>query len=523
MRNLHVQWIPSVMIATVALNCCDLSSAILADVIAGPYVQNPAQDAMTICWVTTTDASGRLTVSMTDGTRLQTLNSVPVHKQELTYGPNEAAHLPGGAVPGPPHLHRIRVQGLKPGTTYRYILQQGSQTFSREFRTAPAAEAAVRFIVYADSETEPESTGKSVAWPAPFEAANRQYVVDQTEGYRQNLRVIKERRPDFIAIAGDLVETGGEQRDWDEFWRHNAGEFSDIAGTTPILPAVGNHENYAAAGGGYSVEGARLGLGKFQTYFETPDNGSGNPAFADRFYRIDYGPLTWITIDSSDGSLDKSLSDTNFFLLGEHDGGEAPDFNPGSTQYKWLEQQLAQAESQSRFTFVQFHHVPYSVGPHGFPAGQGDGYDTQSGQPVRVLLPLFEKYGVDAVFCGHDEMYEHSIVRGIHFYDIGIGGDGLRKPVSGEDGSSQLPTSNPHQVYLAHLNAPEKWDGKRLVSGGKHYGHLEVNISQETDDTWKAQLTPVHVFPQMDSAGSVTGWQRRIYDDEVVLRRQTIQ
>ena len=116
-------------------------------------------------------------------------------------------------------------------------------------------------------------------------------------------------------------------------------------------------------------------------------------------------------------------------------------------------------------------------------------------------------------------MYEHSIVNGIHFYDIGIGGDGLRKPISGKDGSSGLPGTNPHQVFLAHLNAPEVWNGKQLVSGGKHYGHLEVNISQESNGTWKAELTPVCVFPLMDAAGAVTGWERRSYDDEVVLRR----
>lgn len=490
-----------------------------ADVVVHPYLQNPAKDAMTICWVTRGNAAGQLTISRMDDTPLQTLTSTPVRRNELGYRPQDANQFPDGQAPDAPYFHRVRVQDLQPGTTYRYVVRQGNETFTRQFRTAPDAAEAVRFIVYADCETEPESTGKYADWPAPFTPGKRRYVVDQTEGYRQNLLVIRTREPDFIAIAGDLVETGGEQRDWDEFWRHNSGEFGDIAGTTPILPAVGNHENYAGSDGGYSVEGAKRGLEKYQSYFETPDNGTGKPAFEDRFYRIDYGPLTWITIDSSDGSPDKSESDTNFHLLGEHDGGEAPDFHPGSTQYNWLEEQLADAASTSRFTFVQFHHAPYSVGPHGLPVGAGRGQDTQSGRPVRILLPLFEKYGVDAVFSGHDEMYEHSIVRGIHFFDIGIGGDGLRKPVSGKDGSSQLPKSNPYQVFLAHLDAPEVWEGKRLLSGGKHYGHLEVNVSPRADGSWEAELTPVHVFPLMDPAGNVTGWERRIYDDHVLLRR----
>lgn len=503
--------------ATIATILC--SPFVQADVLVDPYVQNPAQDAMTICWVENSGKPGEVTVHNETGTVAIELASSPVLKPELGYRPLEVQELPEKVVPASSYLHRVRVTGLKAGTTYRYTVKQGEASFSRLFHTVPSSEAAVRFVVYADSETEPESTGKYADWPQPYGDSKRRYVVDQTEGYRQNLKVMKDRQPDFIAIAGDIVETGGEQRDWDEFWRHNSGEFSDIAGSTPLFPAVGNHENYAARDGAYTVDGARRGLDKYQAYFETPDNGSGNDAFEDRFYRVDYGPLTWITIDSSDGSPNESDKDSNFFLSGEHDGGEAPDFNPGSTQYRWLEQQLADAEGKSRFTFVQFHHSPFSVGPHGFPAGRGKGQDTQSGQPLRVLMPLFEQYGVDAVFCGHDEMYEHSIVNGIHFYDIGIGGDGLRRPSNGEDSSTGRPTENPYQEFIAHLHASEVWEGNRLVTGGKHYGHLEVNVAPQGDGTWTATLTPVYVFPLMDEAGTVTGWERRQYDDETVLTR----
>ncbi|MCA9093544.1 MAG: hypothetical protein KDA68_08670, partial [Planctomycetaceae bacterium] len=210
-------------------------------------------------------------------------------------------------------------------------------------------------------------------------------------------------------------------------------------------------------------------------------------------------------------------SDTNWLLA---NGAGIPDFNPGSTQYAWLEAQLADAESKSQFTFVQFHHVPYSVGPHGFPAGNGGnnaGFDTQSGQPVRILTSLFQQYGVDAVFSGHDEQYQHSLVSGIHFFDVGIGGDGLRGPSSGTDGSTGLASTNPYQVFTAHLDAPEVWSGVQLVSGGKHYGHMEVDVFIDTDGFWKASLEAAYSFPLMDSSGNVTGWERRVYSDAVTL------
>ncbi|MCA9097233.1 MAG: metallophosphoesterase family protein, partial [Planctomycetaceae bacterium] len=479
-----------------------------------PYLQNPATDAMTIMWFTQENVSGTLTVNLPGGP--QNFASTPVLASALAFHPDEVALLPGGIDPGVPYQHRIRVTGLQAGTSYNYTVTQGNETFNGTFKTIPDASSSVRFVVYGDSETEPESTGTAVNWDVPFSSASRQYVVDQTEGYKQNLNVIESRSPDFIGIAGDIVESGGEQRDWEEFWRHNSGDLNDVGRNTPIFAAPGNHENFGGPGnfGGYGDVGAARARDKFSTYWEAPSNGSAVSTYQDRYYRYDYGPITYIVLDVTNGLPNQSSQDTNWFL-GPNPG--FPDFNPGSEQYQWLEAQLADAQSKSQFTFVQFHHVPYSVGPHGFPAGNGTGFDTQSGVPVRALTPLFLQYGVDGVFSGHDEQYQHSVVNGLNFYDIGIGGDGLRGPESGTDGSTGLPTTNPFQVFTAHLNAPEVWNGNQLVSGGKHYGHMEVNVYIDSDGFWKAKLEPVYVFPLMNSSGTITGWERRVYDDVVVL------
>lgn len=493
-----------------------------------PYLQNPSSTSMTVRWLTQSEVPGELIVEIPDNPR--SIKSKPVRAKALVTNP--FGEEPGGPHPEAPWIHSITVTDLQPGTRYAYQVVQptaggdGKTTVKFSFRTAPAGDAPVRLMVYSDSETEPESsTVPPVDWPVG-PGGNRpegvtKYLVDQTRGYRENLRVMAERSPDLILVTGDLVESGGEQRDWDEFWRHNAGDYGVVGGFVPLLPALGNHENFGGPGafGGYSAEAANFGVAKYLTYFSLPDNGAAKPEHRGRYYRQDYGPIAIITVDSSDGLPANTVQDTNHSLAGSH----APDFNPGSEQYKWLEQQLAEAQKSKRFTFVQFHHTAYGSGPHSVPFGQ-KGFSGQSGRALRVLQPLFAKYGVDAVFSGHDEMLERSQVlveelrvngetraRQLHFYDVGMGGDGLRGPSEGFD--------NPYRKFLAHDHSPEVWDGKRLISGGKHYGHLEVNVQPPAAgrSAWTTVITPVQVFPVTDKEGVVTGFERRAWDDVVVI------
>lgn len=487
-----------------------------------PYLQHPTPDAITVCWLSNADEPGTVTVETSTGPLRY--ESTPHLAESLGYNP--FGEEPHGPHPAPPYQHKVRISGLETGTAYRYSVRQSEAEYTDVLHTAPDRDTPIRFILYADSETEPESTNTPVDWPAG-KNSNRptgitKYLADQTTGYRENLKVIDSRKPNFVSVVGDLVEAGGEQRDWDEFWKHNAGEYNTLAGHIPLFAALGNHENFGGPGsfGGYSDAAADYGCGKYLTYFEFPSNGAANPHHVGRYYRVDYGPITLITVDSSDGQPHGSAADTNHNLHGSH----AADFNPGSPQYAWLELQLAEAQRVSRFTFVQYHHTAYGSGPHSVPFGQKS-HSGQSGIAMRVLQPLFLRYGVDAVFSGHDEMLERSVVHGdevlphggsrlqeIHYYDVGIGGDGLRGPGEGFD--------NPYRKFLAHDDSPEVWSGLQLVSGGKHYGHLEVNITPGLEGRWLAKMTPVYVFPVTDDAGHVVRWERRTYDDVVTLQQR---
>lgn len=511
------------------LSCCFLAGA-QGEFRVYPYLQNPAPDAITILWFSNGDFPGQLSWWKENSGEPILQESDPEEAGDLAYPVWEDTTFFGGMAPPAPFRHRIRLEGLEPGTLYEYLVTQGSASFSSSFRTAPSGNEPVRFIVYSDPETEPESTGNHTAWVDPVNGEPRSYLVDQTDGYRNNLAVIRSREPDLVLVAGDLTQHGGEQRDWDEFWKHNTGPEKglSLAGQVPIMPAPGNHDYYEGTTmGQYNQPGSERAISRYLSYFEVPENHSPNIGQEGRYYSFSYGPVSFIALDLCNNSPNGSEEDTNYYLLGENDpeGGDAPDFGVGSRQYMWLESELSSARERSIFTFVYFHHAPYSSGPHGFPPGEGELLDNQSGIPVRTLTPLFMEYGVDAVFSGHDEIWERSEVTGterlpggqevthlIHFYDVGTGGDGLRGPLEGTD--------NPFQAFLAHENAPEVWVEGVLIEGGKHYGHLEVEVEPLNDSTWQATLSPVYVLPVYDPADSTyPGYERMLYDDTVILTR----
>ncbi len=513
-------FVSRVAVAMVGAGLWFQPSARAGDFRVTPYLQNPATNAMTVMWFAQTNSTGQIRYWPQGGGPTVAVDSVATLAADLDYHAsetNKANSLPYTVA----YRHQVRLTQLTAGATYDYVVTQDVSAYTNRFRTTPARDTAIRFVCYGDSETEPESTGKKTSdWTDPATGSNRQYLVDMTTGYASNLAVIAQRNPDLIVAAGDLVESGGEQRDWDEFWRHNAGDRNDIAGRTPILAATGNHEYSGGTRGGYSQPYSEQSVRKYLAYFDNPGNGVGNAEQQERFYRVDYGPATIIVLDLNNGDDGDLQKDCNYYLK-RADGCQGPDFNPGSVQYQWLEAQLADAQTNSRFTFVVSHQVPFSVGYHGRTNSFAP-EELLSGVATRVLTNLMTRYGVDAWLCGHDEMYEHSQVQGreidpggftnaysLHVYDTGTGGDGLR---------GQPLVSNTWETFRAHVGAPEQYDAAGvLTNGGKHYGHLEVNIGTNAEGAWEARLTPVYVFVYTNSSGVAQGFERRVYDDEVVL------
>ncbi|MBB4909185.1 metallophosphoesterase family protein [Actinophytocola algeriensis] len=547
-----------------------------------PYLQSPSASGIRVTWFTEDGEPGRLTVLGPGGHRTYEVDGEP--QAALAYTDAERAQEIPGLDQGSwllgesSYKHTELVTGLRPGKQYSYTVRQGDATVTGRFRTAPTADdwRHLRLIAMSDLETEPLGRVQKREWaPGALAGAARpsaepgsawdrvhgtttlsgarvlRYPLTEDEGLRRNLAVVEQRAPDAVLFTGDLVQGGGYQPGWDEFFRNTAGEGGDLLSQVPVLPAFGNWESFSALNGGYGTPADRTPVvrsrAKFHAYFDGP--GNGTPAHQDNYYRIDYGPLTILTLDSNNGEPDdraanypaeEKLSGREYtgpgadtqenFTREEYEkagGTDLSDYRPGSGQWHWVERQLADARAKGQAVIVQFHHVPYSSGEHGLPMNHAL-TSGQGGTPMRVYHSLFERYGVAAVISGHSEMFERSFVdengdgTGVHYYDVGVSGDGLRgvRKESASPGSPPL-RYNPYSQWTADQSEPEQWqdtDGvPRLTGGGKHYGHLEIDVDRGRGDRARITLTPVHVFPVLDRNLAVTRTERRTYHDQTVI------
>jgi len=156
--------------------------------------------------------------------------------------------------------------------------------------------------------------------------------------------------PDFVVHNGDLVNRGGVYKQWEKLFFSPARRLMRYK---PLFPVLGNHEDNAQ---------------HYYDFFSLPDN--------EQWYSFDYGNAHFIMLDSDTEELDE--------------GGE---------QLSWLIKDLE--ENHATWTFVFFHHPPFTAG--------GNYYKKDRIYRKNLLHPVFEKYGVDMVFNGHDHNYERTL------------------------------------------------------------------------------------------------------------------
>lgn len=416
-----------------------------AGITVQPYLQPPRENSMSVLWWTDTSAPA---------------SRVGYGRKKM----NLTAEATNALVPSMGMwLHEATIEKLRPATTYRYMVV--SDSFKSEeysFTTTPNSDSDFKFAILGDGRTDNDA------------------VIAR---HRATAELALKSGASFIIEAGDMVKSGSAEN-WNRLLRRvitksdTVDPGSRVASMIPFLSLVGNHEIYSTKYG-YNTKKS-FSMIRYQKIFANPANGSANPAWEERYYSFDYGPATFIILDANNDSND--AFDNNRYLA----DGSTPDWAPGSEQYKWMIRQLKHAQTNKTFTFVLFHPSPYSRGVHGDPK------NSQSGYQLRVLDPVFRKYGVDAVLTSHDHIVAHSLT--------GPDGFGENMDISDPKNLNWFVMGNSGEASRAEAKNWKSWmsinnDEKKTLFSQYFYSwaanndltsFLLVNLKNEKNGTWQA-------------------------------------
>jgi hypothetical protein len=293
--------------------------------------------------------------------------------------------------------YHARLDGLRAGSAYRYSVTADNDTrrsapFAATFRTAAHGRHAFRWTSYGDLATPVTS------WT--LSSPQSRHAVDAVERFD----------PLFHLLNGDLCYANLNLTAQPAVWADFGNNVQRSAAKRPWMPCPGNHEIEFGNG--------EHGLDSYLTRYSLPDNGT---RFVGRWYRFQVGSVLFISLAADD----VIYQDSGAFLAGPEafvpapSTGHAP-IKPGTSIYirgysqglqtRWLEETLAGARRDESIDWivVQMHQDALSSSKNGNGSDKG----------IReTWLPLFDRYGVDLVLCGHDHDYERSWpVRGCNLH-----------------------------------------------------------------------------------------------------------
>ena len=233
-------------------------------------------------------------------------------------------------------------------------------------------------------------------------------------GWQSLVRAAQKRHPaaELFINMGDLVDNGQDASQW----RAWLGSVEPFSAELAFAPVIGNHE-------AYSLEWKMTPPKSYINLFAVPENGLRQ--YPRQFYSFDYGSVHFTVLD------------TNF--------PEVKEWQPKLLEEElvWLEQDLA--KSKARWKIVLQHRDIFMYA-----------FSKESGRPERAtffldfsrqLMPLYEKYQVDAVLSAHLHTYRRRVP--------------LRNFAPAEDGITYILTGVAGNVRYPKLWGDFAWDAAR--------------------------------------------------------------
>jgi len=284
--------------------------------------------------------------------------------------------------------YHARLEGLQPNSTFHYQVtadndRHRDRPFTAAFQSAPRGRVPFRWTSYGDLATPVTS------WT--LSSPQSRYAVQAVERFA----------PLFHLLNGDLCYANLNPAAQPAVWADFGNNVQVSAAHRPWMPCPGNHEIEFGNGA--------QGFDSYLTRYSLPHNGT---AFPGLWYRFQVGSALFISLSADD----VIYQDSGAFVAGPEplrpapSTGHAP-IEPGVSLYihgysagaqtRWLEETLraAAADDSIDWIIVQMHQDALSSSKTGNGSDKG----------IReAWLPLFDRYGVDLVLCGHDHDYERS-------------------------------------------------------------------------------------------------------------------
>lgn len=320
--------------------------------------------------------------------------------------------------------HWVTLTNLERATTYYYKIE--GVDYSSDvymFTTAPKNTQPFKFVIFGDSQ------GGSI--DDPNEA--HEMVVDAVLG----------ELPAFVVRPGDLVSSGKSLADWEYFFHAE----KELIAITPFFPVVGNHDD-----NGVDSDTGVSGEQNFIRLFRFPA-----PRDGATWYSFDYANVHFIVVN-----IEKEL--TLIF--------------PSAEQMLWLTADLQAAINNpyTNFIFVSYHEPAFS-----WKEGRGPNFIAK-----YILDPIFQQYGVNLIFTGHNHHYAHAFFNDMDHIITGGGGSPL----------------------YDFVDNVESKPGYRMHDKSYHYCLVEVNGQQAKVTAIRAQdgsiietfsvYSPYPVVPEPD-------------------------
>ncbi len=263
--------------------------------------------------------------------------------------------------------HKVTVTGLKPDTAYTYRVSNDGEKWSADYRYETPSSSSFSFAFVGDPQL---NHGKQDNDSEHF-SSNQ----STAQGWQDTMKQIQEADVDFVASAGDQVNTADSETQYTDFFAPASLR------NLPFAPVVGNHDRSSL----------------FSYHFNVPNEQEVDDAIA-----LATGSDAETAAAETAGNYYYSYNNALFVVL--NDSAYPQDTEQAKAFIDAFDKTIAaakQAYPDYQWLFVQHHKSTASVAQH--VADRDIQYYVEAG-----FEALMDKHEVDFVMAGHDHVYVRS-------------------------------------------------------------------------------------------------------------------